>query len=426
MIEGQEQSVEYIPVKDLILWTENPRDPISARNKNEAIIRRALEDVDNKWALRKLAKSMGPRYDLSELPTVVYKSGNPIVYDGNRRVVLAMLKLGLYSGSSEKRFRMPECPEELPCCVATEEIALESVWRKHADTGSWDQISRDIFLHKFKKQDKSVLLQLDELLSGEISSTPYLNQRFVRDEVLTNPRLKSIGIRVEGNQVISRHDAVNTRRLLDHVFGMIGAKKITTRVGRTDPLNELIDSEFKDIVESDSNTAYKPVNLDAGEFEYLQKKPSIQSHGRLPARIGSVQMLLFGEKLELTIGEPANLYRDILDLYSFFQKNKSKLSDRFPALIGMALRLECELLAQCSKTDDMTSFVKNDFDQAKAMLSQDQKTFLFQNAVSKGNVATLLNTYAHNYTGSSNLQQIIAVSLIVGGLLKIHCARRRQ
>lgn len=422
MADAKEQTVEHIPVKDLILWTENPRDPISPRSKNEAIICRALEDVDHKWSLRKLAKTMGAHYDFSELPTVVYKSGYPIVYDGNRRVVLAMLKLGLYPRFANVKFRMPECPEILPCCVAPEDIALENVWRKHADTGSWDQISRDIFLHKFRKQEKSVLLQLDELLDRGIASTSYLNQRFVRDEVLTNPRLKSIGIHVENGQVTSRHDPTNTRRLLDHVFGLIGTKKLSTRVGRTTPLNELIDPEFRDITAADANKAYKPINLTADEFAHLQKA-SVQPTTRLPVRVKSAQIELFGEKLELSSGEPSNLYRDILDLYSFFRKNQGKLSDRFPALIRMALRLECELVADCVSSEDMAAMVKMDFDQAKALLTQDQKTFLSQNAVTKDNIVTLLHTGAHNYTGSYNLQQTIAMSLIVGGILKIHCAR---
>lgn len=422
MEESKKQTVEQIPVKELILWTENPRDPISSRSKNEAIISRALEDSDHKWSLRKLAKAMGAHYDLSELPTVVYKSGYPIVYDGNRRVVLAMLKLGLYPKFTNVRFRMPECPEILPCCVASEDIALENVWRKHADTGSWDQISRDIFLHKFRKQEKSVLLQLDELLDRGISSTSYLNQRFVRDEVLTNPRLKSIGIHIENCRVTSRHDPANTRRLLDHIFELIANKKLSTRVGRTTPLNELIDSEFRDITEADANNAYKPVDLRADEFAHMQKD-RVQSTTRLPVRVKSAQIELFGGKLELSSGEPSNLYRDILDLYAFFCKNRSNLSDRFPALIRMALRLECELVADCVSSEDMAVMVKKDFDEAKAQLTQDQRTFLSQNAVSKDNIVTLLHTGAHNYTGSYNLQQTIAMSLIVGGILKIHCAR---
>ena len=421
-MDGLKQTVEELPVRNLVLWTENPRDPISSRSKNESVIRRALEDRDGKWKLRKLAKSMGTRYDFSELPTVVYQNGIPVVYDGNRRVVLAMLKLGIYPEFSTQKFRMPECPENLPCCVATEDIALESVWRKHADTGSWDQISRDIFLHKFRKQSKSVLLQLDEILDGVVASNACLNQRFVRDEVLTNPRLKSLGIRVENGQIASRHSPENTRLLLDHVLGLIKTKKLSTRVERTTPLNELVNSKLRGVIDADAKKAYKTVSLHAGEFENLERQAG-KTPKRLSPRTASQQMDLFGEKLELSAGEPANLYRDILDLYSFYQKNREKLSDRFPALLRMALRLECELVADCMSSDDMAVMVKNDFDQAKAQLTHDQKTFLSQNAVSKDNIVTLLHTGAHNYTGSYNLQQTIAMSLIVGGILKIHCDR---
>ena len=42
---NEKQTVEKIPVRDLVLWTENPRDPISSRSKNETVIRHALVDA---------------------------------------------------------------------------------------------------------------------------------------------------------------------------------------------------------------------------------------------------------------------------------------------------------------------------------------------------------------------------------------------
>ena len=201
MAEQADQKVKYIPVEDLVLWTENPRDPISAKNRNVSIIKRAIEDIDKKWQLKKLAKEMGARYDYSELPTVVYKDEIPIVYDGNRRVIIAMLMLGIYPEFRDCKFKMPQCPNSLPCNVASKDIALDSVWRKHADTGSWDPIARDIFRNKFRGQPKSVFLQLDEILGGAIAKSSSLNQRFVGEEVLTNPRLKDIGIYILVNDL---------------------------------------------------------------------------------------------------------------------------------------------------------------------------------------------------------------------------------
>lgn len=41
--EGQQ--VEYIPLDDLVLWTENPRDPLDGDYTNDDVIRRATDDA---------------------------------------------------------------------------------------------------------------------------------------------------------------------------------------------------------------------------------------------------------------------------------------------------------------------------------------------------------------------------------------------
>jgi hypothetical protein len=73
------QEIKPIAVKDLVLWTENPRDPIDPTGKDEDIAKRALDDELSKWTLAKLAKDMGPDYDFSEIPTVVYLGSRPVV-----------------------------------------------------------------------------------------------------------------------------------------------------------------------------------------------------------------------------------------------------------------------------------------------------------------------------------------------------------
>ena len=425
MAEKADQKVEYIPVRDLVLWTENPRDPISSKNRNVSVIKRALDDVDNKWQLKKLAKDMGARYDCSELPTVVYnKNGVPIVYDGNRRVIIAMLRLGIYSEFKDCKFKMPECPNNLPCNVTSKEIALESVWRKHADTGSWDPIARDIFRNKFWNQPKSVFLQLNEMLGGVIARTAILNQRFVGEEVLTNPRLKDIGIKIENGSVSSRHDAVNTRKLLDGVFELIADKKLSTRNDRNTPLSQILPSELKAIVSADKSEEYQKVEMSSVNNTSAQVALDDGGSVRLPRRVKSTRIPIFGEKLGLEAGEPANLYRDIVDLYEYYDKNRDKLSNNFPALIRMALRLQCELIARCANSKGMATLVEQGYDAAKGMLSQPQKTFLRNNSVTKENIVGLLHTGAHNYEESYNLPQTIAMSLIVAGLLKLHCAKK--
>ena len=124
------QQIKDIKVKDLVLWTENPRDPINSTAKDQDVVSRAINDPQVKWELNKFAKEMGDYYDYSELPIVVYKGGKPIVYDGNRRVVLAKIKLG-YVKSDGLNVILPSVPESLPCNVCSEDIALKSIYRKH-------------------------------------------------------------------------------------------------------------------------------------------------------------------------------------------------------------------------------------------------------------------------------------------------------
>jgi len=55
----KDQVIKDIDIKDLVLWTENPRDPIDEYATDQDIVDRALEDQFTKWTLAKLAKEMG-------------------------------------------------------------------------------------------------------------------------------------------------------------------------------------------------------------------------------------------------------------------------------------------------------------------------------------------------------------------------------
>ena len=176
------QEIRILKLEDLVLWTENPRDPIDETATDQDIVNRALEDERSKWSLPKLAKEMGSHYDYSELPTVVFHGKKPVVYDGNRRIILGKLKHRLVSVDGFDIASVPRFPTEIPCNVCSKEIALQNVYRKHADTGSWLPLERDIFLHKHMKQEKSPFLIMEESTSL-ISANPHLNQRFVKEEI---------------------------------------------------------------------------------------------------------------------------------------------------------------------------------------------------------------------------------------------------
>ena len=53
------QEIKRLKLKDLVLWTENPRDPIDINAKDQDIVDRAIEDEKSKWLLHKLAKEIG-------------------------------------------------------------------------------------------------------------------------------------------------------------------------------------------------------------------------------------------------------------------------------------------------------------------------------------------------------------------------------
>ena len=48
------QRVEILRLEDLVLWTENPRDPIDKDASDQDIVDRALLDKSAKWTLPKL------------------------------------------------------------------------------------------------------------------------------------------------------------------------------------------------------------------------------------------------------------------------------------------------------------------------------------------------------------------------------------
>ena len=163
---GEQQKIEYIEINSLILWTENPRDPIEAgRGINSTIIEQALKEPNKVrkeqkvWDLMSLLKKMGKRYDQSELPTVVYKEGKPIVYDGNRRIILAKIKHEIDLADLEDDLVDPyrraleevDIPSTLPCNVCREDIALEFIERKHADSGTWRPLERDWFMYRYRE-----------------------------------------------------------------------------------------------------------------------------------------------------------------------------------------------------------------------------------------------------------------------------------
>lgn len=401
------QEVKLLKLADLVLWTENPRDPIRADAKDQDIVDKALSDTHGNWGLPKLARAMGGHYDFSELPTVVFHGKRPVVYDGNRRIVLGKIKLNLVNAQGIDPSGLPDFPQQIPCNVCSKEIALINVYRKHADSGSWRPLERDIFLHKHMNQPKSPFLVLEEQ-TGIISANPFMNRRFVKEEIFRDEVLAKIGLKIDGGKFQSKHANAETSTILSDITRKVRDKVINTRDNRGEVL-EVLDSHTQEIVATNGLKKFKNAATDKPELE--PKAAQIKTRRTLPKAAK-----IFGSPLYLKSGDVSNLYRDLVDLHAFYANNKTKLSQSFPSVIRMALRLLAETAAK-DIGEDMADYVKSRFPHAKARLNQDHKTTLSNQNVTESSIVQLLQTGAHNYSAASNMEQSLAVSIVLGAIL---------
>lgn len=401
------QEVMLLNLADLVLWTENPRDPIRADAKDQDIVDKAVHDTHGKWGLPKLAKEMGGHYDFSELPTVVFHGQTPVVYDGNRRVVLGKIKMGLVNAVGIDPSDVPIFPVEIPCNVCSKGIALANVLRKHADSGSWQPLERDIFLHKHMKKPKSPFLVLEER-TGIISANPYMNQRFVKEEIFRDDVLAKIGLEIDGDAFHSKHTNDETAAILSDIAQKVRDKVISTRNNRGNVVG-VLESNTQEILAFNQSKRFRNVKDGKEKFESAVRQTQTR-------RTRLKEIPIFGGPLYLESGDVNNFYRDLADLYAFYVGNKHQFSQSFPSIIRMALRLLVETAAK-NIGEDMADYVKTRFKDAKALLSQDQKTTLSSQSVTESNIVALLQMGAHNYAAASNIDQSMAVSFVLGGIL---------
>ena len=242
------QDVKKIKVSDLILWSENPRDPISKEADNNAIIKHALEDKNNVWKLRDFAKDMGDLYFYSELPTVVYKEDSPIVYDGNRRVILAKLSLGFFDGDSSIK-KYPYVEQEMPCNVCDENTALQYVLKKHSERGGWKPLDRDLFCYKYLGKKKSVFLIINDLLDDYINLHPDINKVFVKDELLSANKLSKLNIDIDSRGFIRcPYTLDELKKIIINLLDQVSNGSVSTRSNRGD-VYTILNDHIKKIIE---------------------------------------------------------------------------------------------------------------------------------------------------------------------------------
>ena len=419
-----DQKVEYLKVSDLVLWTENPRDPIDKEVTDQEIADRALADEYGKWKLSDLVSEMGERYDFSLLPTVVKIQDKYVVLDGNRRIILAKIKnkiLSLKEGSDIEINELPDIPAVIPCNVCKWEIALDSVYRKHVSSGTWQPLERDIFVYKHMKKAKSAFLVLEES-TGLISKNPHLNKRFVKKEVFSDDNLRKMGFHIVNEKLQSKHSPEETKNIFLNVSKKVKEKTISTRHKRGQ-IFDVLDPSLREIIDTNKSSSWKDVSKKTHFPEDIDDKPSTPSPKKRTRRKKKTQSEIFGQLLYLKSSTTNDLYRDIVDLWNFYKENKTNLSESFSALIRMALRLLCETASReaCPnpKKIIIDDYINKFFDDAKKTLDKNTKTLLSTHNITKESLPQLLHTGAHNYKSSCNLDQTLAISLILAEMLCI-------
>lgn len=85
----------------------------------------------------------------------------------------------------------------------------------------------------------------------------------------------------------------------------------------------------------------------------------------------------------------------------------------------MSLRLLVETAAKEDNNKGLDKYINTHFANAKKGLDQDIKTTLSNQNVSEKSIVQLLHTGAHNYQSSNNIEQTIALSIIIGSIVSI-------
>lgn len=345
------QEIVTIPLENLRLWTENPRDPIDEDATDADIIRRAIDNDSGNWDLDKMLAELGDFYFYSSLPVVVEGSGGDyIVYDGNRRVAVlkCLFDPNLYEYAVGKLPLFCEPTglvefKELPCNVCDVETALHIVEATHQGSRRWGALQFEQFRHTFRGAPKGRLMALDEAGGGLVQANPKLNEEYVQSRLLSNSSLEPAGLKIENGELrTSLADDAEVRRLLDDVAAVARSGLSTARKNAGDlrgALRQLDPERYRDIKPYDAQSS-RPVAPPVSQRPSGGSRPSRRVPLR-PAPAGPI----FGGKLRPRGDRSNQVYRAIEDIYSLYRKTPDK-SPHFLPILGFSLRLLLEVIAQ--------------------------------------------------------------------------------
>lgn len=428
------QQVKEIKISELQLWTENPRHPLKGDYSNEEIIEIALIDEDDKYKFQKLIDDFGEFFDFSEIPLVVHEEGENIIYDGNRRVILLMAfknpelrKLLFEKYSVETDFTEVEKLEKLPCNVCDKSTAITSVYRKHALTGSWSSLERDYFVHNNMKGPKSLTIYLNEQV-GLIDADAKMNQRFVKEEVLTKKNLEEIGIKFEEKKGFSsNYSKEDADLIMNTLVKVVREKKISTRGKNRGKLMLAIKENYpktaKKIKSFNSKTPH--TLLSKSIFEGVKPKTKVIPKKRKGRRKRGADKL-FGRDLYLESGVVNNSYMALDTMYETFKDDETShvfLGASLRILLEIAARVHFNTIDHPKKNADqiLDPFMK----MAKKEVEIPKKAYTYISII-KGwlngdgsNYQAILHKFAHGNIASGKTE-ILEISYVIGEILEYY------
>lgn len=347
------QDIRTIPLSDLHLWTENPRDPISVDASDYDIITRAISDNSNTWELDKLLSNFGGFYHQNKLPVVVEINEKYIVYDGNRRV--AMLKCiqdeDLFSLATGK-LKLFDPPQELfeirelPCDVCDLSMALDIVEHDHKGAGKWGMLQYEWFLNIHRGQQKGTLAIIEEAFPGSISQTK-LNEEYAQSRLLTKSNLNRIGFNIEDEHLVSVYSKKDARDIFEDL-ATAREKGITSH--RKNPgdivaaLKEMNPKKYNQIQNFESNEQVTDHTEDAKKAEPPSPVSNPKKKRRKPLKKQKHQALFNGALYPK--GDKSNqIYRALDDIYSLYLKHPDSNEHLLP-IVAMGLRLLLDTVAR--------------------------------------------------------------------------------
>ena len=422
------QSIKTIGLDDLVLWTENPRDPVNAEATDREIILRAIENESGNWDLDKMLSDLGNQYYYNEIPTVVKtRDGKYVVYDGNRRVAvlkcvqdpelyqIATNKLPLFTASEALVSQT-----SLPCNVCDRETALEIVERTHAGSGKWGRLQYEQFEYHHRGKPKGRLMVFDEATDGAVGRNRSLNEEYVQNRLLTDANLESVGLAmVDGELRTSLDSLEEANQVLQDIIDMKDKKLSSARKNAGDLLGALRELNPERYQEPRGYDADKSFSLSPRATEDVERRGDATDGDEPLEQYSPVQRRrkptpkrkrepLFGETLRPKGTQANEIYRAIDWMWLEYCKKPDTLSFLLP-IMGFSLRLLLESVARdyymhLDPPQDMYTSAVGPFMKTvvrPALRDEGQKTELAQNTVAsellneKTNFDSLLHNWAH-------------------------------